>query len=48
MYLCVSQVKDFDKFSRHSVLGEVRAFLGQLNISYPLELQEDLQMPQKV
>ncbi|CAJ1057499.1 synaptotagmin-5 [Xyrichtys novacula] len=41
------EVRDFDKFSRHTVLGEVRVSLGQLNISYPLELQEDLQMPQK-
>ncbi|XP_042339110.1 synaptotagmin-2-like, partial [Plectropomus leopardus] len=42
------EVRDFDKFSRHTVLGEVRVPLGQLNISYPLELQEDLRMPQKV
>lgn len=42
------QVRDFDKFSRNTVLGEVRVPLGQLNISYPLELQEDLQIPQKV
>lgn len=41
------EVRDFDKFSRHTVLGEVRIPLGQLNISYPLELQEDLQIPQK-
>ncbi|XP_034061787.1 synaptotagmin-2 isoform X1 [Gymnodraco acuticeps] len=41
------EVRDFDKFSRHSVLGEVRVPLGQLNISYPLELQEDLMIPQK-
>ncbi|XP_012718416.2 synaptotagmin-2 [Fundulus heteroclitus] len=41
------EVRDFDKFSRHMVLGEVRVPLGQLNISYPLELQEDLQIPQK-
>lgn len=48
MFLCASQVRDFDKFSRHTVLGEVRVPLGQLNISYPLELQEDLKIPQKV
>lgn len=42
------EVRDFDKFSRNTVLGEVRVPLGQLNISYPLELQEDLQIPQKV
>ncbi|XP_033490231.1 synaptotagmin-2 isoform X2 [Epinephelus lanceolatus] len=41
------EVRDFDKFSRHTVLGEVRVPLRQLNISYPLELQEDLKMPQK-
>lgn len=41
------EVRDFDKFSRHTVLGEVRVPLGQLNISYPLELQDDLQIPQK-
>lgn len=41
------EVRDFDKFSRHTVLGEVRVPLGQLNISYPLELQEYLQIPQK-
>ena len=48
MSVCVSQVRDFDKFSRHTVLGEVRVPIGHLNISYPLELQEDLQTPQKV
>lgn len=41
------EVKDFDKFSRHTLLGEVRVALGKLNISYPLELHEDLQIPQK-
>ncbi|XP_022061284.2 synaptotagmin-1-like isoform X2 [Acanthochromis polyacanthus] len=41
------EVKDFDKFSRHTVLGEVRLPIGQLNIFYPLELQEELQVPQK-
>ncbi|KAM9376687.1 synaptotagmin-2 isoform 3-T3 [Pholidichthys leucotaenia] len=41
------EVRDFDKFSRHTVLGEVRVDLGQLDISYPLELQNDLQIPQK-
>ncbi|KAM6937967.1 synaptotagmin-2 [Xenentodon cancila] len=41
------EVRDFDKFSRHSVLGEVRVPLGNVNISYPLELKEDLQIPQK-
>lgn len=48
MCLCAPQVRDFDKFSRHTVLGEVRVPLRQLNITYPLELQEDLQVPQKV
>ncbi|XP_047451407.1 synaptotagmin-9 [Mugil cephalus] len=41
------EVRDFDKFSRHTVLGEVRVALGQHNITYPLELQEELQFPQK-
>ncbi|KAE8295973.1 Synaptotagmin-5 Synaptotagmin IX [Larimichthys crocea] len=41
------EVRDFDKFSRNTVLGQVRVPLGQLKISYPLELQEDLQIPQK-
>ncbi|KAL6107242.1 uncharacterized protein ACO6RY_10919 [Pungitius sinensis] len=41
------EVRHFDKFSRHTVLGEVQVPLGQLNISYPLELQEDLKTPQK-
>ncbi|KAM9352092.1 synaptotagmin-2 [Symphorus nematophorus] len=41
------EVRDFDKFSRHTVLGEVRVPLGQFNICLPLELQEDLQIPQK-
>ncbi|KAM8891317.1 synaptotagmin-2 isoform 2-T2 [Spinachia spinachia] len=41
------EVRHFDKFSRHTVFGEVRVPLGQLNITYPLELQEDLKTPQK-
>ncbi|XP_039890967.1 synaptotagmin-2 isoform X1 [Simochromis diagramma] len=41
------EVRDFDKFSRNTVLGDVRVPLAQLNISYPLELQEDLKIPQK-
>ncbi|XP_055365479.1 synaptotagmin-1 [Betta splendens] len=41
------EVRDFDKFSRHLVLGEVRVSLRQLSICYPLELHEDLQIPQK-
>ncbi|XP_056138264.1 synaptotagmin-2 isoform X2 [Lampris incognitus] len=41
------EVRDFDKFSRHMVLGEVRVPLRQLKLTYPLELQEDLQTPQK-
>ncbi|XP_029993535.1 synaptotagmin-2 isoform X2 [Sphaeramia orbicularis] len=41
------EVRDFDKFSRHVVLGEVRKPLGQINVSYPLELQEELKAPQK-
>nr|XP_043872340.1 synaptotagmin-2-like [Solea senegalensis] len=41
------EVWDFDKFSRNTLLGHVRAPLGHLNISDPLELHEDLQIPQK-
>ncbi|XP_056453935.1 synaptotagmin-2-like [Gadus chalcogrammus] len=41
------EVKDFDGFSRHMVLGEVRVPLRHLDMSYPLELQEPLQTPQK-
>ncbi|XP_013867674.1 synaptotagmin-2 [Austrofundulus limnaeus] len=41
------EVRDFDKFSRHTVLGEVRVPLDRINITYPVELQEDLQTPQK-
>ncbi|XP_034443898.1 synaptotagmin-2-like [Hippoglossus hippoglossus] len=41
------EVWDFDKFSRHTLLGGVRVPLGKLNVSYPLELHEDLQLPQK-
>lgn len=41
------EVRDFDKFSRHVVLGHVRVPLRQHKITYPLELQEDLQTPQK-
>ncbi|XP_077372582.1 synaptotagmin-1 [Festucalex cinctus] len=41
------EVRDFDKFSRHTALGEVRTPLRQLNISYPLELKRKLNTPQK-
>ncbi|KAK6320223.1 hypothetical protein J4Q44_G00093300 [Coregonus suidteri] len=41
------EVRDFDKFSRHGFLGEVRVSLCDMNISYPLEVLEDLQTPQK-
>lgn len=41
------EVRDYDKFSRHTVLGEVRVPLEQLHSAYPLELQEALQTPQK-
>ncbi|RXN18213.1 synaptotagmin-2-like protein [Labeo rohita] len=40
-------VRDFDKYSRHGVLGEARAALNSLKLSYPLELREDLQVPKK-
>ncbi|XP_073786416.1 synaptotagmin-2 isoform X1 [Danio rerio] len=41
------EVRDFDKYSRHGVLGETRASLNTLKISYPLELRQDLQVPRK-
>ncbi|XP_075898785.1 synaptotagmin-2 isoform X2 [Nelusetta ayraudi] len=41
------EVRDFDNFSRQTVLGEVRIPLEQLNISYPIEMLKDLQPPQK-
>ncbi|KAM9854198.1 synaptotagmin-2 isoform 1-T2 [Aulostomus maculatus] len=41
------EVRNFDKFSKDTVLGEVRVPLGQLDISYPLELKRVLQTPQK-
>ncbi|XP_077566611.1 synaptotagmin-12 [Stigmatopora nigra] len=41
------EVKNFDKHSRHTALGEVRTPLKQLNISYPLELKGKLLAPRK-
>ncbi|KAG5273129.1 hypothetical protein AALO_G00147970 [Alosa alosa] len=41
------EVRDFDKYSRHGILGEVRRPLSNLNISYPLEMWQDLQRPTK-
>ncbi|KAK2841893.1 hypothetical protein Q5P01_012093 [Channa striata] len=41
------EVRDFDKFSRHTVLGEVKFSLGHLSTSYPVELHENLQIPRK-
>ncbi|XP_029524902.2 synaptotagmin-2-like [Oncorhynchus nerka] len=41
------EVKDFDQFSRHRILGEVRVHLCDMEISYPLEVIKDLQAPQK-
>ncbi|XP_011474650.1 synaptotagmin-2-like [Oryzias latipes] len=41
------EVRDFDKFSRQTLLGEVNLPLKHLDISFPLVLQEDLQAPQK-
>ncbi|XP_075998724.1 synaptotagmin-2 isoform X2 [Genypterus blacodes] len=40
------EVRDFDKFSRHKALGEVRVPVVRLKI-YPVELQQDLQIPQR-
>ncbi|KAM9481255.1 synaptotagmin-2 [Clarias gariepinus] len=41
------EVRDFDKYSRHCILGEVRASLKGLKLLYPLEIFEDLQKPKK-
>ncbi|KAM6946373.1 synaptotagmin-2 [Aplochiton taeniatus] len=41
------EVRDFDRFSRDVVLGEVRVPLGNVKISYPLELEQQLQTPCK-
>ncbi|KAL0968142.1 hypothetical protein UPYG_G00262920 [Umbra pygmaea] len=41
------EVRDFDKFSRHGILGEVRVHLCNMKTSYPREFLEDLQTPQK-
>ncbi|XP_052008813.1 synaptotagmin-1 isoform X2 [Xyrauchen texanus] len=41
------EVRDFDKYSRHGILGEARIPLNSLKISYPLELKQDLQVPKK-
>ncbi|XP_054632902.1 synaptotagmin-1 [Dunckerocampus dactyliophorus] len=41
------EVRDYDKYSRHKALGEVRTSLGQFNISYPLELKGKLHSPRK-
>lgn len=48
IFFSFPQVKDFDKFSRHRILGEVRVHLCDMEISYPLEVIKDLQAPQKV
>ncbi|MGH0122603.1 UNVERIFIED_CONTAM: hypothetical protein FKN15_029032, partial [Acipenser sinensis] len=43
------EVRDFDRFSRHSVLGEVRVRLNNLNLlSHPVEISEELQKLNKV
>ncbi|KAJ8396663.1 hypothetical protein AAFF_G00015010 [Aldrovandia affinis] len=41
------EVRDFDKYSRQGILGEVRAALDGLDIAYPLEIQQDLRPPKK-
>lgn len=41
-------MKSFDKYSRHTVLGEVRIPLKQLSFSCQVEMLKDLQPPQKV
>ncbi|XP_047010937.1 synaptotagmin-2 [Ictalurus punctatus] len=41
------EVRDFDKYSRHGILGDVRASLNGLKISSPLEMMAGLQRPKK-
>ncbi|XP_043915751.1 synaptotagmin-A-like [Protopterus annectens] len=41
------EVKDFDKYSRHRALGEVRLLLGDLDISETVEFSERLKKIQK-
>ncbi|XP_062860399.1 synaptotagmin-2 [Trichomycterus rosablanca] len=41
------EVRDFKEYPRHGILGEVRAPLSSLQMSYPLEMLEDLQKPRK-
>uniref|UniRef100_W5M474 C2 domain-containing protein n=1 Tax=Lepisosteus oculatus TaxID=7918 RepID=W5M474_LEPOC len=42
------EVRDFDKYSRHAALGEVRTSLTSSNIYYPVETLDDLQAVKKV
>ncbi|XP_069037863.1 synaptotagmin-2 [Lepisosteus oculatus] len=41
------EVRDFDKYSRHAALGEVRTSLTSSNIYYPVETLDDLQAVKK-
>ncbi|XP_026859726.2 synaptotagmin-A [Electrophorus electricus] len=41
------EIRDFDKYSRHGILGEVRVPLNSLKISHPLRMLEDLQKAKK-
>ncbi|XP_076848289.1 synaptotagmin-1 [Brachyhypopomus gauderio] len=41
------EVRDFNKYSRHGILGEVRVPLNSVNISHPLEMLEELQQTKK-
>ncbi|MBN3306701.1 SYT2 protein, partial [Amia calva] len=41
------EVKDFDKYSRHNALGEVRRPLKNVNLHYPMEVLEELQALEK-
>ncbi|XP_020790703.1 synaptotagmin-2 [Boleophthalmus pectinirostris] len=41
------EVRHIDTFSKHKALGEVRVPFNELNISTPVELQRELQVPQK-
>ncbi|KAJ8249127.1 hypothetical protein GJAV_G00231460 [Gymnothorax javanicus] len=41
------EVKDVHKYSRRKTLGEIRVHLGQLNLTKPLEILQDLQPANK-
>lgn len=46
--LLVFHIYDYDKFSRHNVIGEVQVDLGKVEISNSVEMWCDIQKHQKV